>query len=253
MSEVRKSSERDSTAAPFERYSSSGNPAAVPAPDSTATSSPDFTSGGTAAGMTATRVSPGSVSLGMPILISVFFRVLLWRGLLLQPVADRLGDGGRNAFVRQRRVFGNVTGFRRRQQVVDSGQVDDLNRRRFLTRARKRGELIAVMWKYLLIEIALDDEERLLDLLHHLGRVELQQAAEPRRVCLGAELWWYRFPPFIRHDRFLNTHLQVLLGFAFLLGGPDQIQRMLLLFEDQVGAACSGRRDQHELGYLLLA
>src|SRR4051812_5051074 len=99
MSEVRKSSERDSRAAPFERYSSSGKPAAVPAPDSTATSSPDFTRGGTAAGMTATRVSPGSVSLGMPILMSCLFsvlqcysvaRVLLWPGLLLQPVADRL-------------------------------------------------------------------------------------------------------------------------------------------------------------------
>src|SRR3954453_9045143 len=151
MSEVRKSSERDSRAAPFERYSSSGKPAVVPAPDSTATSSPDFTSGGTAAGMTATRVSPGSVSLGMPILISVFFRVLLWRGLLLQPAADRLGDAGRNAFVRQRRVFGIVTGCRRRQQVVDYRQVDEITRRRFLPRARKREHFIAMTWKSLLI------------------------------------------------------------------------------------------------------
>src|SRR4051812_40013464 len=132
MSEVRKSSERDSTVAPFERYSSSGNPAAAPAPDSTATSSPDFIKGGTAAGMTATRVSPGSVSFGMPILISVFFCVLLWLvrpvALLLQPVAHRLGDGRRDRLVRQRRVFGHITGFRRRQQVVDSGQVHDFNR-----------------------------------------------------------------------------------------------------------------------------
>src|SRR4051812_27679168 len=138
MSEVRKSSERDSSAAPFERYSSSGKPAAVPAPDSTTTSSPDFTRGGTAAGKTTKPVSPGSVSLGMPILMSVSLqcssvlfcaRVLLWPGLLLQPVADRLGDSRADRLVRQRRVFGNITGFRRGQQVVDAGQVDDLNRR----------------------------------------------------------------------------------------------------------------------------
>ena len=47
------------------------NPAAVPAPGSTTTSSPAFTRGRTAAGMTATRGSPGQVSFGIPTLISL--------------------------------------------------------------------------------------------------------------------------------------------------------------------------------------
>ena len=115
-------------AAPCDRYSSSGNPAAVPRRDSTATSSPDFTSSGTAAGMTATRVSPGSVSFGMPISHIGVFHVFFCGLYCLQPVADRLGDSRRDGFVGQRRVFGNITRFRRRQQVVDSGQVHDFNR-----------------------------------------------------------------------------------------------------------------------------
>src|SRR5262245_18400518 len=69
ISELLKSSGRETSVAPCDRYPSSGNRASVPAPDSTATSSPDLTSPETAAGMTATRVSPGHVSLGMPTLI----------------------------------------------------------------------------------------------------------------------------------------------------------------------------------------
>ena len=53
MSDVRNSSGRETMTAPCDRYVSSGKPAAVPAPDSTATSNPDLTSGGTAAAIAA--------------------------------------------------------------------------------------------------------------------------------------------------------------------------------------------------------
>ena len=69
MSDDLKRSDRDTSVAPCARYMSSVKPAAVPAPASTATSSPDFRSPGTAAGTTATRASPGHVSLGMPTLM----------------------------------------------------------------------------------------------------------------------------------------------------------------------------------------
>ena len=55
------------TCAPAARYASSGKFAASPAPDSTATANPSFTSLSTTSGTVATRFSPAAVSRGTPI------------------------------------------------------------------------------------------------------------------------------------------------------------------------------------------
>ena len=176
MSDDLKSSDRVRSVAPCVRYISSGKPAAVPAPASTATSSPAFRRPGTAAGTTATRVSPGQVSLGMPTLIG-------------QSVVDShffsqstiaLATAGVIVFSGSESVLRHFSGSGGRQQMVDARKMQNLDGRRLLARARQLRKPVGVMRKDLPIEVPLDDQDRLLDFRHDLRRIEQQQAAEPR-------------------------------------------------------------------------
>src|SRR5258707_998382 len=109
-------------------------------------------------------------------------------------LSNRFGDLGSDVLVGKRGIFGDVPCLCRRQKMIDAGEMDGLWGRGLLSRPCERGELVGVMREDLLIEISLDDENRLLDLLHYFSRLEEQQALEPRRVCLRPQLRRNRFP-----------------------------------------------------------
>ena len=71
MSAAENTLARDPICAPASRNAASVNPAAVPAFSSTTTPSPALCSAATAAGLSATRASPGHVSRGMPTVMAL--------------------------------------------------------------------------------------------------------------------------------------------------------------------------------------
>ena len=70
--------------------------------------------------------------------------------------------------------------------MIDPVNSDDLRGGPIFPLVRERLELACVAGRHLSIEIALNDEHRLADVPHHLGRVERQETLEPGRVRLFA-------------------------------------------------------------------
>src|SRR5262245_38687057 len=106
--------------------------------------------------------------------------------------------------------------------------------------------------QYLLIEIALDDQNRLRNVRHHLRRIEQQQAAEPGGVGLFTQFLWYRFPALVGDDWLLDAGLQLDLGFPLLFRSAHEIKGVLLLFEDEIGSSYPWSSNQNERRNLVL-
>ena len=71
--------------------------------------------------------------------------------------------------------------------MIDARDVDLFHRPGLLPRAAQLGESIGLRGRNLRIEIALQDEQRLLGPADHLRRIVGEEAAEPRSVGLLAQ------------------------------------------------------------------
>src|SRR6476660_4306581 len=132
------------------------NPAAAPACSSTATWRPAFSSGGTAAGTSDTRVSPGHVSFGTPTLIAgKSSRSGLGDRLFFQPYGDAVGDLGIDRLVGERGILADFTGAGMNQEMVDAGEMDHIDRSGFLARAGQFRKLLGIARRDLCVQIAL--------------------------------------------------------------------------------------------------
>ena len=107
--------------------------------------------------------------------------------------------------------------------------------------------------QHLLVEIAVDDQHRLLDLRHDLRRIEQEQAPEPRRVRLRAQLRRDRLPSLVGNHRRVDALLQLDLGLPLRLRRLHRVEQVPLLLEDELRAGRPRRRDQHERRDLFLA
>src|SRR4029079_18992636 len=141
------------------------------------TSSPAFFRAATAGGIRATRFSPGHVSRGTPTLTA--------RSLadLLDPLRNRRGELRRQ---------GAIAALRER--LVDAVEAGHLRRGDLLARLRNLGEAVGLARGHRRVEIAVDDQQRLLHFRDDRRRIVGEQALEHRRVGLLADRIGNAFP-----------------------------------------------------------
>ncbi len=127
----------------------------------------------------------------------------------LQPVGDGARHGRTDGRVRQRAVFVNLSGRRLNEQVVHPGHLHDIDPRVASSRPCELLEPFGIGRRHLRVEQSLDNQHRLPDVFHRLGRIERQEAPEPGDLRLAAQAWRNVVPSLSREDRLLNAPLQV--------------------------------------------
>src|SRR4029453_15636810 len=150
-------------------------------------------------------------------------------------------------------VFLDLAGRSWHEQMVDPCDVDDFHRPGLLASAGELTKLFRMMWRNLHIEIALDDQDWLLDLTQHGSRIGQQEAAEPRRVRLIPNFLGKSVPSGAADHRRLDLLLERDLLRLLSVGQLHPIELTLLLFENELGAGRTAGRDQYERADLVFA
>ena len=104
----------------------------------------------------------------------------------------------------------------------------------FLRFFASASSLIGVRRCDLCVELALDDQERLLDVGHHLRRIVEQQALELRVVDLLPHRGRDLVPPFAGEHRLVDPFLQIHLGLLLFSAHRRSIEHVLLFFEHEL-------------------
>ncbi len=114
---------------------------------------------------------------------------LLWSGeRLLQPRNQRTRRRRVDVLVRQRRIFFRFAGHRGDEEMIQSGQLHDVDRRRMFAPARECLEAIGVRRLDLRIELALQNQNRLAHVGDDLRGVVREQALKLRVVDLPSNV-----------------------------------------------------------------
>ena len=129
----------------------------------------------------------------------------------------------------------------------------ELSARVLLPRLGHRDELPGVMRRDLHVELALNDEHRLVDVLHHLPGVEGQQAVEPRRIGGAPHLIGHAVPAAALQDRGVNLFLQGHFRGALGRVHFHQLQLMALLLQDEIRAGRPRPGNEHHGLHPILA
>src|SRR5262245_25653928 len=130
---------------------------------------------------------------------------------LRQPSGHRGRELLAHVVIVERGVFADRAGESRNEQVIDAAYGHERAGWGF-SLLRQPGQPLGMRNRHLVIEIAMDDEDRCIDVVDDRRRVECEHAVEPGRVCLAPDICRKLLPTLSGEDGGLNLLLQRFLG-----------------------------------------
>src|SRR5215467_13224364 len=104
-----------------------------------------------------------------------------------QPRVDGASDFLGDIEITERRVFADLTGHCRHEQVVGPTNRDYFDRLRLAFLPREIDQSLDVRDRHLPIQFRVNEQNRLPDVVDDLGRIERENALSPRRIDLLAD------------------------------------------------------------------